>query len=110
MGDEAQIIKTDNTTFAALSLATADTYQDDAGEWQQASTVWHNVVAFSPKVITALESLKKGSRIQVTGSLSYRPRQVKTHDSDGVLKEFNIMEASVIARKVELAPLPKKQS
>ena len=29
MGDEAHIIETDTTTFAAVSIATADTYQDD---------------------------------------------------------------------------------
>jgi len=110
MGDEAQVIETEDRTFAAVSLATTDSYKDESGEWQQAATVWHNVLAFNPKVIASLKNLKKGARLELTGSLSYRPRKVTTHDNDGVVKEFDIMEASIIAHKIELAPLVKKQS
>ncbi len=106
MGSEARFIKTESTEFVAVSVATTDSYKDDSGEWQENETIWHNIIAFNPKLIEILKSLKKGTRIEVTGSLSYRPYQVQ--DGDGVL--ITKMEASIIARKIEQAPLPKKTS
>ena len=108
LGSEAEIIETDSTTFASVSLATADSYKDEQDHWQQASTIWHHVLTFNPKLIQALKGLKKGTRIQIEGALSYRPYQVQTHDKQGEVKEITKYEASVIARKVELAPLAKK--
>ena len=104
MGAETRTIKTEENTFAALSLATTDSYKDDSGEWHNNETVWHNVLAFNPKLMEILKSLKKGTRLQVTGSLSYRPFEVT--DGDG--KTFTKKEATIIARMIEQAPLPKK--
>ena len=105
LGAEAQVIETGSTTFAAIRLATTDSYKDEEkGEWVELETIWHNVIAFNPKVIQVLKSLKKGSRVEVTGSLSYRPYKVRVDE-----KEITKQEASIIARKVELAPLTKKQ-
>lgn len=103
-GGDAQVIETDTTTFAAVRLATTDSYQDEAGNWQDLETIWHDVITFNPKVIQVLKSLKTGSRIKVTGALSYRPYEVMIGD-----KRVQKKEASVIARKVEMAPLAKKQ-
>ncbi len=108
LGSEAEIIETENTTFASVSIATADTYKDDNEEWQQAATIWHNVLTFNPKLIEALKSLKTGTRVEIEGALSYRPYQVQIHDKDGVVREITKQEASIIARKIELAPLAKK--
>jgi single-strand DNA-binding protein len=106
MGSEARFIKTESTEFAAVSVATTDSYKDDSGEWQENETIWHNIIAFSPTLIGVLKSLKKGTRIKVTGSLSYRPYQVA--DGDGVV--ITKQEASIIARKIEQAPLTKKKT
>jgi len=104
LGSEAEIIDTGDSTFATVSLATTDSYKDKkTEEWKERETVWHKVIAFSPMVIETLKNFKTGSRIEVTGSLSYRPYKVQL---DG--KEITKQEASVIARKVEVAPLPKK--
>ena len=92
--------------FAAFSLATTDSYQDEEGSWHDKDTIWHNILAFCPTVISMLKNLKKGSRIQLTGSLSYRPYDVQ--DGDGVV--ITKKEASIIARKIEMAPLVKKAS
>lgn len=108
MGDEVQIIENDTITFASVSLATADSYKDDNENWQEAATIWHRVLAFNPRVIAALKNLKKGSRIAIEGALSYRPRKISVVDKQGEVKEFDIQEASIVARKIELAPLPKK--
>ena len=110
LGAEAEIIETEETLFASISMATTDSYKDaETGEWQEAATIWHNnVVSFNPRVIQALKGLKKGARIRVEASLGYRPYRVAKVDEQGEVKEFDVPVGSVIVRKMELAPLPKK--
>ena len=106
-GSDARIIETEATQFAAVSVATTDSYKkEDSEEWQDKETVWHNVLAFNPTLIKVLDSLKKGTRIEVIGSLSYRPYQIQ--DGDGVV--ITKQEASIIAHKIELRPLAKKKT
>lgn len=104
-GADAQVIETGNTTFAAVRLATTDSYQDEDGNWKDLETIWHDVITFNPKIIQVLKSLKTGTRIKVTGSLSYRPYEVMIED-----KKIQKKEASIIAKKVEMAPLAKKST
>ena len=107
MGSEARIIEQeDGKRFAAFSLATADSYQDENGQWVEKETVWHNLIAFSPQVIEHLKNLKKGTRLKVTGSLSYRPFETQGEDGKAITRK----EASIITGKVEQAPLVKKAS
>jgi len=108
MGSEARIEAShkDGTEFAAVSLATTDSYKNEAGEWIEKETVWHNVVAFSPAVMAILKTLKKGTRIKVEGSLSYRPYDVQNGDGEVITKK----EASIVAYRVDQAPLVKKSS
>jgi len=89
MGSEARIEKSnkDGSEFAAVSIATTDSYKDDNEQWHEKETVWHSVVAFSPKVIEVLKSLKKGTRVQITGSLSYRPYDVTNGDGEVITKK-----------------------
>ena len=104
LGSEARIIAKDEYTFAAVSLATTDSYKDENDNWQEKETIWHNLVAFNPRVIEEIKSLKKGTRIKVTGTLTYRPFEVVNGDGQIITKK----EASVVAGKVEMAPLLKK--
>lgn len=106
MGSEARVIKTEGRDFVGFSLATTDSYKDDKGEWQEKETVWHNILAFNPKVVEMLKAFKKGSRLTVMGSLSYRPFEVVNGDGEVITKK----EASIIVSKVELTPLVKKKS
>ncbi len=69
LGSEADIIETENTTFAAVRIATTDSYKDEQGNWQDLQTVWHNVIAFGPNVIERLKGLKKGTRRSPAASL-----------------------------------------
>lgn len=105
MGSDAEIIETGSSTFAAVSIATTDSYKDDNGEWQEMATIWHNVLTFNPKLIEIFKSLKKGARLEIIGSLSYRPYKVMLDN-----KEITKYEASIIARKVEQAPLAKRKA
>lgn len=104
IGSKVKIIETETSTFASFSIATTDSYQDkETEEWKERETIWHDVVAFNPKLIEALKAFDKGARLKITGTLTYRPFSVQL---DG--KTFDKREASVIARKVEQAPLVKK--
>ena len=105
MGSEARIIVNESTSFAAFSLATTDSYKDEQDQWQDKETVWHNILLFSPRLIEMVKNLKKGTRITLTGSLSYRPFEVVNGDGEIIIKK----EASIIGRQIELAPLVKKQ-
>lgn len=107
-GSDARINESESSnTFAAVSIATTESYKKEGSEeWQHKETVWHNVLAFNPTLIKVLDSLKKGTRIEVTGSLSYRPYQIQ--DGDGVV--ITKQEASIIAHKIELRPLAKKKT
>lgn len=104
MGAEAKVIENDGKSFASLSLATTDSYKNDQDEWVQKDPIWHDVLVFNPKLIQQVKSFKKGTRIKVTGSISYRPFEVTLEDGKAVKKS----EASIIARDIEMAPLAKK--
>ena len=104
MGSEAKIIAQHGKNFAAVSLATTDQYKNETGDWVSKETLWHNVLVFNPRLIEELKALKKGTRIKVTGELSYRSFEVS--DDEG--NQFQKQEASVVAKKIELAPLLTK--
>jgi len=107
LGSEARIHEDkEGREFAALSLATTDSYKDDQDQWHEKDAIWHNVIAFSPSVVAILKTLKKGTRVEITGSLSYRPFDVTNGDGEVITKK----EVSIIARRVEQAPLVKKSS
>lgn len=105
MGSEARIIETEESRFTAFSLATTDSYKDEAGEWQEKDTVWHNILAFNPRIIEELKALKKGSRIKITGALYYRPFEVMNGDGEVITKK----EASIVVSSMELSSLVKKK-
>lgn len=112
LGSEVRIIETEGKLFASVSLATTDSYKDGNDQWQQKETAWHNVIAFSPFVIEILKKLKEGSRLEVIGSLSYRDFHALDDEGNVLVtkegKPIMKKEASIIARKVSLAPLGKK--
>lgn len=106
-GDEAKILKTnDGKSFARLSIATTDSYKDQDGNWQNKDTIWHQVLIFKPALVLEAQSFKKGVRLKITGSLSYRDFEVMGDDGETYTKK----EATIIAGAIEKAPLEKKDS
>ena len=104
LGAKVKLIETETSTFASLSIATTDSYQDkETQEWKDKETIWHDIVCFSPAMIEKLKAFDKGARLKVIGTLSYRPFTVQL---DG--KTFDKREASIVLRMVEQAPLVKK--
>ena len=106
LGSEARILGEGDKLFAAFSIATQDSYKDKQDEWKQKETIWHNVLTFNPELVELVKAFKKGTRLQVTGSLSYREFTYKPPKGKTIKKR----EASVIAHAIEAKPLVKKSA
>jgi len=105
LGADPQFFEKEEKKFAVLSIATTERYRNkDSDEWKDREPVWHNVITFKPDVIEKMKSLKKGVRVLVEGSISYRP--FETTDENG--KTITKRDASIIANNIELAILIKK--
>lgn len=104
LGKDPQQYTKDGKSFTRLSIATTDSYKDSkTGAWMKRKPIWHTVfVNFDKAQVSAL-SFKKGDRIRIVGSLSYR--HIKTSDK-GHTATFT--ETSIRAHRVEAAPLPNK--
>ncbi|MCC7029324.1 MAG: single-stranded DNA-binding protein [Chitinophagaceae bacterium] len=57
--------------YARFSMATNDTYKNNAGE-KVDETQWHNVVAYGKVADLAEQYLKKGSELAIEGKLTHR--------------------------------------
>ena len=84
LGSEARIIANEENTFAAVSLATTDSYKDEQGEWHDKQTVWHNILAFSPRVIE-----KRGVELWLCfgSEVNVRVRSVSDRPGSGPLAD-----------------------
>jgi len=92
LGADPKIIEKEEKTFVALSVATTDSYPKKEGDktvWENSkTTLWHDVLIFRPTAIEVVKKLKKGDRVDVIGSLSYRSFK----DENGI----NRKQASII--------------
>ncbi|MEL6821475.1 MAG: single-stranded DNA-binding protein [Calditrichota bacterium] len=105
LGEDPKTYHNDKGNYVVIRLATTDSYKDeDLGAYVNKEPVWHSVFAFGSNVQGYARNFKKGDRIKITGSLSYRKHQLV--DQDGVVQYFT--EASITASRVERADLPKK--
>jgi single-stranded DNA-binding protein len=108
-----RIIESEESTFAVLSLATTDSYKEkESDEWKNKETIWHDLIAFSPSVIEILKGLNSKARVKITGTLSYKtfPVEIEVEENgQSITKVINKKETSIIVRRVEQAPLPKKK-
>jgi single-strand DNA-binding protein len=58
------------STVVTLSIATADSYKDKSGNWQE-KTEWHKVKLWDKLAERASQYLKKGSKVYIEGKLKY---------------------------------------
>ena len=79
--------------IARFSLATSEGYKNKTGEWVN-TTTWHNIVLWNDSAEKAAESVKKGSRVSLTGKISYRNYENKAGE------KRNIVE--IIANELQL--------
>lgn len=59
------------TKVARFSVATAKSYQDQAGEWQE-KTTWHTIIAWRQLADRAMETVQKGDLCFLNGEINTR--------------------------------------
>ena len=96
LGSDVRITVKEAFIMASFSLATTDSYKDENDKWQQKKPVWHNVLVFHEKVIEVAKTLKKGTRITVEGTISYKPFEVNLPSGNGTKREASIIAGSII--------------
>ena len=103
LGKNPQKHETENgKSFVSLSIAEQCGYVDkETNEFVETVTDWHNVLIFSPVTQSYALNMRKGSRVKLEGTLSYR---VETISDEG----FEIKSAAIIGTRIGLAPIVKK--
>lgn len=101
LGKDAKLVKSEKAEFVSLSVATTDFYKDKNGQWQNKETIWHDVVVFSPNAIVFAKGLKKGDKVHLKGTLSYKPVETK--------EGYSVSQASVVAYFLEKTAQPTKE-
>lgn len=75
LGEDAKSIAKDGKNYAVLSLATQDSYAIQEGDkttWKDKQVEWHDVFVFRPAAVKAACELKRGEKVTVSGSISYK--------------------------------------
>jgi single-strand DNA-binding protein len=96
LGQDPKPIIKGNKSFTVLRLATTDSYpvkQGDQTVWKDKETEWHDVFVFRPSASKFSNELKKGDKVEISGSISYQPFK----DQEG----NNRRQATIIASFVE---------
>lgn len=65
---------------ARMRVAVNSRYQDGAGEWVEAGTSWHTVIAWGQLAENAAVSIAKGDRVLVHGRLEQRDYETDAGD------------------------------
>ena len=69
--DPVYRVTSNNRAVAEFSLATSESWKGDDGN-RQSHTEWHKIVVWGPAANAVRDSLKKGSKVYVEGSLRTR--------------------------------------
>lgn len=75
LGEDAKPVAKDGKRYVVLNVATNDSYLVKQGEetkWLEKEAVWHDVFVFKPSAIKTASALKKGQKIELAGSISYK--------------------------------------
>lgn len=78
--------------YAVLDIATKESWKDGTGEWQSHSET-HRCVAWGQKLASFAAAFKRGSHLQVEGSLRNRE-----FDKDGVRQRVSEIRVSSIIK------------
>jgi len=100
LGKDPEMKETSNgSKYAKFSLATSDSYKNQAGE-RITETQWHNIIFWGKAAEIAAQYLKKGSQCAVQGKLVYDNYE----DNDGNKKYYTQIKGN------ELLLLDKKEN
>ena len=105
LGKDPEIRRVDDgRAVANFSIATSESYKNNAGE-KVTNSEWHNIVLWSPLAEIAENYLKKGSQVYIEGKISNRSYE----DKEGVKKYIS----EVVGRDITLlgrAPESQQQN
>jgi len=106
-GAEAKVLTSSKTgkEFVSISLYTSNVRIDEQGNKEEYPSTLHNIVAYSPYLMKELLAFKAGARLRIKGKLGYR-----TFDALVNGETVKKKEAVIVAKKVETAVLPSKQT
>src|ERR1700685_1660703 len=81
LGKDPEIRSTqDGREIASFSLATSQSWKDNATGERKEKTEWHNIVVFNTNLVGVVKNyVKKGSKLYIEGALQTR----KWTDKDG---------------------------
>lgn len=107
LGADPKMLTKEGDNFVVLNVATTDSYpvtNEKTGEttWKDKETVWHDVIVFRPLTIQYTKDLKKGDKIEISGSISYRPFK----DAEGNTRR----QATIIATHIEKVAYNKQEA
>ena len=69
VGKDAELKKTQSSSYARFTLATSSNYKSNAGEWVK-ETEWHNIKVWGLTAERAVQMCKKGRLVYVDGKLT----------------------------------------
>jgi single-strand DNA-binding protein len=96
LGQDPKEIAKSGKNFTVLQVATTDSYavkQDKQTKWEDKETIWHDVFVFRPTALKIAKDLKKGDKVELSGSLSYRLFK----DEAGITRK----QATIVANFIE---------
>ncbi len=103
LGQEPKVIIKESKSFTVLQVATNDNYPTKEGsetKWIEKETAWHDVLVFRPAAAKFASALKKGDRVELSGSISYRVFKDE--------KGRNRKQAAIVANFVEKVGSPEQ--
>lgn len=109
LGRDVEVVNFDNGgKKASVSLATSQYYKNAKGE-TQTQTQWHTLVAWGKNAELMKRALSKGSKVAISGSLTYRNYEdktgVKRNVTEILVADFIKMTVPAVKEQVE-APVP----
>ncbi len=108
LGQEPEVKETANgKKFAKFSLATSETYKNQAGE-KVTDTQWHNVILWGKTAEIAEKYLRKGTQCAVEGKIVYSTYE----DEKGNKKYYTQIEGHellLLGKKENTASLEESQ-
>ena len=101
---EVRVLPKSGQQLAKFSLATDEGYFDkNSNAWKELPTEWHNIVAWGPLAKKVEESVSKGDRLLVEGSIRTRKWQDK-NGQDRWNTDIQASSINVLERRKDASP------
>lgn len=103
VGKEPEIKQWDDGVSVTCSLATTEKWTDKTTKEAKEKTEWHRLVVQGPTAKHFGEFVKKGSRLLIEGSISYRKYTKQGSDEERTITEIKVKSWQLLDRKSDSA-------